>query len=183
MVVIMLDYGHGGKDPGAVYKGRKEADDVLRLGQAVAKKLRLVGINIKETRTTDTFLSLEERSKYERKIRPHYFISFHRNAFKPEHASGVETFVYLNNNEQSGNVAAEIQNRLVGIGFKNRGVKKANFHVLRETYAPAVLLEVGFIDNSGDNKIFDSRFDDIVEAIAEGIIDGIDFKIEKQHLC
>ena len=176
----MLDYGHGGKDPGAVYKGRKEADDVLRLGQAVAKKLNSVGISIRETRTRDTFLSLDERSNYERKIRPSYFISFHRNAFKPEHAAGVETFVYLTNNEKSGNVAREIQNRLVGIGFKDRGVKKANFHVLRETYAPAVLLEVGFIDNTSDNKIFDSKFDAIVEAIAEGIIDGIGFKVESQ---
>ncbi|HWL23345.1 MAG TPA: N-acetylmuramoyl-L-alanine amidase [Ureibacillus sp.] len=182
MVVVMLDYGHGGKDPGAVYQGRKEADDVLKLGMAVAKKLRSVGINVKETRKSDNFLSLEERSNYERKVRPHYFISLHRNAFKPEHASGVETFVYLTNNTQSGEVAKEIQNRLVKIGFKNRGVKKANFHVLRETYAPAVLIEVGFIDNSIDNKIFDSKFDKMVDAIAEGIIEGIGLQVTKQDL-
>ena len=54
-----------------------------------------------------------------------------------------------------------MQRALVDVGFANRGVKAANFHVLRETKAPAVLIEIGFIDNSKDNKLFDSKFEKI----------------------
>lgn len=55
-------------------------------------------------------------------------------------------------------LAKAIQNSLVGIGFRNRGVKVGNFHVLRETYSPAVLLEVGLISNVNDNKLFEGLF-------------------------
>ena len=93
-MLILLDYGHGGKDPGAVYKGRKEAHDVLKLGQAVAKRLRAAGMVVDETRTSDATLSLDARVKIELKKKYDYFISFHRNAFKPEHATGAEVYVY-----------------------------------------------------------------------------------------
>lgn len=62
-------------------------------------------------------------------------------------------------------MAKQLQDALVCVGFKNRGVKTAGYYVLKYTKAPAVLLEVGFIDHSTDNKLFDGRFDEIVEAI------------------
>ena len=93
MARICFDYGHGGNDPGAVYKGRKEADDNLKLGLAVAKTLRSYGVIVDETRTTDKTMSLSERSSMENKKSYDYFISFHRNAVKPEQAN-AETFTY-----------------------------------------------------------------------------------------
>jgi N-acetylmuramoyl-L-alanine amidase len=96
MARLCLDYGHGGNDPGAVYKGRKEADDVLSLGRAVAAVLRRHGVIIDETRTADVSVSLKARCDFENKGSFDYFISFHRNAFKPEAAAGVETYTYLN---------------------------------------------------------------------------------------
>ena len=83
-MLMLFDYGHGGKDPGATYKGRREADDVMVLGQAVAKRLRSLRIVIDETRTTNISLSLEQRVKMESMKNYDFFISFHRNAYKPE---------------------------------------------------------------------------------------------------
>ncbi len=161
---------NGGTDPGAVYKGRKEKDDVLSLGKAVAAELRRHGVIVDETRTKDETVSLKERSNLENKGSYDYFISFHRNAFKPEQAKGVETYTYLNPQAKTRVLAEKIQSALMGIGFTNRGVKAANFHVLRETKAPAVLVEVGFIDNTGDNQLFDTKRDEIVKAITEAIL-------------
>lgn len=167
---ICLDYGHGGSDPGAVYKDRCEKDDVLRIGLAVSKTLRSHGVLVDETRTTDKTMSLKERSDMENKKTYDYFISIHRNAFKPEAAQGVETFTYNNQTAKAKSLADKIQRELVAIGFRHRGVKKANFHVLRETKAPAVLVEIGFIDNTNDNALFDSKFNNIVEGITRAIL-------------
>lgn len=171
-MLILFDYGHGGKDPGATYKGRQEANDVLLLRQAIAKQLRAAGLQIDETRTTNTTLSLQQRIEIERKKKYDLFISFHRNAFKPETANGAEVFVFnfANSASKSKPLADKIQRALVNVGFKDRGVKEANFYVLKNTRAPALLLEVGFIDNSIDNKLFDEKFDSIVDVITQAIM-------------
>lgn len=173
MARICFDYGHGGNDPGAVYKGRKEAEDNLKLGLAVAKELRKHGVIVDETRTTDKTMSLSQRSSLENKKSYDYFISFHRNAVKPEQANGAETFTYTSQTSKAKGLAEKIQRELTKIGFYNRGVKKANFHVLRKTIAPAVLMEVGFIDNTSDNKIFDNKFNEIVVGITKAILEQL----------
>jgi N-acetylmuramoyl-L-alanine amidase len=170
MASLCFDYGHGGSDPGAVYMGRKESDDVLSLGRAVASELRRHGVVIAETRVSDMTVSLTQRSNFEKKQVYDYFISFHRNAFKPEQAAGVEIYTYINPGAKAKELAKKMQNALVGVGFRNRGVKEANFHVLRETKAPAVLIEIGFIDNSQDNALFDSKREEIIKAVAGAIL-------------
>lgn len=175
-MLILFDYGHGGKDPGATYKGRHEANDVLVLGQAVATRLRAVGIVIDETRTSNTTLSLDQRVKIELKKKYDYFISFHRNAFKPEVANGAEVFVYHSYNEKSKPLATKIQRALVTVGFRDRGVKTAEFYVLKHTKAPALLLEIGFIDNSKDNQLFDTKSDVIADGIANAILEFTNVK-------
>ena len=175
---LCFDYGHGGGDSGAIYKERCEKDDTLNLGRAVAKILRRHGVIVDETRSKDITVSLRERSNFEKKGRYDYFISFHRNAFKPDKAKGVETYTYLNQGAKAKELADKIQNSLVDVGFTDRGVKAANFHVLRETKAPAVLIEIGFIDNTKDNQIFDSKFDKIAEVISKAILLqlGVEYK-------
>lgn len=173
MIKICCDYGHSGLDQGASYKGRLEKDDNLKLGLSVAKEVRRYGIEVDETRTTDKSMSLSERSNFEKKKNYDYFISFHRNAFKPEKANGVETFTYINQTVKAKSLATRIQKNLVDVGFVDRGVKKANFHVLRETKSPAVLIEVGFIDNTKDNELFDAKFVEIVKAITKAILDEV----------
>lgn len=167
---VLLDYGHGGSDPGAVYKGRREANDVLKLGQAVKQLLAAGGVKVDETRSKDRFLTLEERVKMEKSKAYDLFISIHRNAFKPEKATGAEVFVYRLATSKALPYAKRVQNALVNVGFKNRGVKEQAFFVLRNTRAPAMLIEVGFIDNSGDNELFDAKFDQIAKGIANAIL-------------
>ena len=176
MARICIDAGHGGSEQGATYNGRKESDDNLALAKAVAAELRRHGVIVDETRTGDATVSLNERSNLENRQPYDYFISFHRNAFRPEAAQGVETYTYLNPGAKAKGLAEKIQTVLVGIGFTNRGVKAANFHVLRETKAPAVLVEVGFIDNTRDNQLFDAKRDEIVAAITRAVLDQLGVK-------
>ena len=184
MINLCFDYGHGGTDSGAYYKGRKESDDVLRIGKAVAAEVRRHGVMVDETRTSDATVSLGARSQFENKGSYDYFISFHRNAYKPEVGKGAETYVYLKGGAKANSLAKGIQVALINAGFANRGVKAANFHVLRETRAPAVLIEIGFIDNSKDNELFDTKFDEISEGITKAILGelGIKYKEPKKSL-
>lgn len=170
MVRLCFDYGHGGKDPGAMYKGRKESDDNLSIGTEVAKRLRIFGVEVDEIRTIDVSISLNERCIFANSGEYDYFVSFHRNAFKPEVATGVETFVYTSGSLKARQLAKKIQDGLLACGFKNRGVKRANFYVLRETKMPAVLIEIGFIDNTTDNTLFDDKRREIINEITKAII-------------
>ncbi|WP_040193672.1 N-acetylmuramoyl-L-alanine amidase [Clostridium culturomicium] len=181
MARLCFDYGHGGNDPGATYKGRKEAEEVLNIGKKVAAEVRRFGVIVDETRTSDKAVTLKERSNYENKSNYDYFISFHRNAFKPEQARGVETFIYLNPGARAEAMAEKIQKALVAVGFSNRGVKRENFHVLRETVAPAILVEMGFLDNSKDNQIFDSKKRQIIEALASAILQQLGIKYTQEQ--
>ena len=170
MARLCFDYGHGGEDSGAYYNGRRECDDVLNIGRQVAAEVRRHGVTVDETRTSDATVSLQDRSNFERRNSYDYFISFHRNAYEPEVAKGVETYVCLNAGAKSRGLAEKMQNAMVNLGFVDRGVKEANFHLLRETYASAVLVEMGFIDKSSDNALFDSNKDSIVKALAAAIL-------------
>ena len=170
MVKVCFDYGHGGRDPGALYKGRKESMDNLDLGMSVAEQVGIYSLEIGETRDSDINLSLKERVDFANRGSYDYFISFHRNAFKPEVASGAEVFIHLNASPKAKALAEEIQKGLVSCGFKNRGVKTANFYVLSKTKMPAVLIEIGFIDNSLDNELFDLKRKEIIHEISRAII-------------
>lgn len=169
----LLDAGHGGSDPGATYNGRRECDDVLRLTLRVGEILKANGESVSYTRTGDTTLSLSDRSNMDNRGNYNYYVSMHRNAVGPEVARGVETYLYngsFASKETCRSLASHINSELVKVGFPNRGVKEANFHVLRETKSNAVLTEVGFIDHSQDNALFDAKFEEIATAIAKGCL-------------
>ena len=169
MAKWLLDPGHGGTDSGATYKGRRECDDVLRLVLRVGEILKNNGENVYYTRVSDDTLSLSDRSSKENVENYDYFVSIHRNAYRAEAATGAETHVYA-----IGGTAEQLANKvneeIVKNGFVNRGVKVSNFHVLRETKCPAILVEVGFIDNTSDNSLFDSKFEKIAKSISKGCL-------------
>lgn len=170
----LLDAGHGGLDSGATYNGRRECDDVLKLALKVGELLKQNNENVFYTRSTDVTLSLLERSRKENEGNYDYFISIHRNAYKPEIGRGCETHIYAKGSKAE-NLANKVNLEIVSNGFVNRGIKVSNFHVLRETKCTAILVEVGFIDNILDNNLFDSKF----EKIAISIVRGCLFHIEK----
>lgn len=177
MIRLCFDYGHGGEDSGACYNVRKESNDVFNLGRAVAAEVRRHGVTVDEIRTADITVSLNDRSNLENRNTYDYFISFHRNAYMKETAKGVETYTYLNSGKKSKALAQRIQTSLVTLGFADRGVKEANFHVLRKTKAPSVLIEIGFIDNTADNNLFDAKRNEIIKELAKAILAqiGIDY--------
>ena len=101
-----------------------------------------------ETRTTNETLGLGARVKRDKVDKYDYFVSFHRNAHSPEKAHGAEVFTYPTASAKAKDLAVQLQNALIRVGFKDRGVKVANYYVLRNTRSPAVLIEAGFIDDT-----------------------------------
>lgn len=172
MAKICLDAGHGGKDPGAVGHGRKEKDDVLRvctrLGQILAEK----GHDIYYTRTTDIYESPYQKANEANNAGVDFFASFHRNS-AAESAAGYETWVYENTGKAK--TCADVANKnMETLGFKNRGTKVSKvLTVLNSTKMEAVLFEIGFISNSGDNSIFVSKFEDICQGLASAILAAV----------
>ncbi len=172
---IMMDAGHGGRDPGAVYNGRQEKDDALNLVLAVGEILQNNGINIEYTRTTDVYLSPFARAMEANNAGVDLFISIHRNSFPTDNeVSGVESLVYSLTGLKL-EIAQEINEQLEAVGFVDLGVKaRPNLVVLRRTKMPSVLVEVGFVNSDVDNELFDANFSDIAKAIAFGILDVLE---------
>ena len=173
-VTVMLDAGHGGVNPGAVYEGRQEKDDALALVLAIGPILQNNGIDVLYTRTTDVYQTPLQKAELANEADVDYFVSIHRNSFPEDNVvSGVESLVY----DLSGvkyEMAQNINAQLETVGFVNLGVRaRPNLIVLRRTKMPAVLVEAGFINSDTDNMLFDANFQAIAQAIADGIIETL----------
>lgn len=168
---FMLDAGHGGSDSGAVYNGRLEKNDNLRITLAVGERLARSGERVLYTRTDDSTVDLTYRSTMANSAGATYFVSFHRNSASTV-GRGVEVYYYtgLSALSTAARMAAPVQDALVVCGFHNRGVKQAKFSVLRRTSMPAILVELAFINNEAENAKLDSEFDRIADAIASALL-------------
>ena len=173
---IMLDAGHGGaRDPGAVYEGRREKDDNLKLVLAIGEILSDRGIDVEYTRTTDVYETPYEKAMKANQVGVDFFVSIHRNSFPIDNeVEGVESLIY----DLSGlkyKMAQNINEQLEGVGFVNLGVKaRPDLVVLKRTKMPAILVEAGFLNSDTDNRLFDDNFEDIAQAIADGILDTLE---------
>lgn len=168
---IIIDAGHGGQEPGAIYNGRLEKNDTLRLALAVGNILAENGVDVAYTRVTDIYQTPMEKAGIANRSGADYFLSIHRNAMPvPGSASGVETLVYENQGVPAV-MAGNINQELARAGFQNLGIsERPGLIVLRRTQMPAVLVEAGFLDNPDDNRFFDQNFNAIANAIAQGIL-------------
>lgn len=174
MAKVVIDAGHGGQNPGAVYEGRQEKDDVLRLALAVGNILEDSGVDVAYTRTEDVFDTPLEKAQIANREGGDFLISIHRNA-SPEanQYSGVETLVYDNSGKKV-ELAENINRELEEAGFRNLGVKeRPGLVILRRSQLPAVLVEAGFINTDADNELFDSNFQGIAQAIANGVLETL----------
>ena len=167
---VVIDAGHGGSDPGAVYNGRKEAEDNLNLALELGEILRDAGIQVVYTRTGDETQTPFEKASIGNQSGADLFVSLHRNSSPiPNQYSGVETLVYDDNGKKA-ELARRINENLTTVGYQNLGVKeRPGLVVLRMTNMPAVLVEAGFINSDIDNALFDQRFQETAGAIAAGI--------------
>jgi len=174
MATVMIDAGHGGYDNGASFEGRTEKNDTLNLALAVGNILENNGVDVLYTRTTDVYQSPSEKADIANRSDAAYFISIHRNSStEPETYSGIQTLVYADAGIPAL-LADNINQELEKVGFTNLGTEvRPNLAVLRRTNMPAALLEVGFINTEQDNRIFDLKFPEVAQAIADGILETI----------
>ncbi len=180
MAKIVIDPGHGGEDPGATGNGLKEKDLNFSLSKMVVDKLMIYEVDVILTRTADIELGLYDRCEIANNAGADYFFSIHTNAGG---GTGFESYVYTGVEEYTENLRGIIHDRVAvyykRAGFADRGKKRANFVVLRETEMPAVLLENLFIDSQKDVvKLKDVSFlDGLAGAIAEGLVTALDLPV------
>lgn len=174
MARVVLDAGHGGQNPGAVYNGRQEKDDALALTLAIGSILEANGVDVVYTRTTDVYETPYQKAQEGNASGADYFVSIHRNSSPyPNQYTGVETLVY-NLYGEAARLAENINEQLELVGYTNQGVnERRNLVVLNSTQMPAVLVEAGFINNDADNAFFDANFNATAQAIADGILETI----------
>ncbi|WP_208590778.1 peptidoglycan-binding protein [Gracilibacillus suaedae] len=162
VVRIFLDPGHGGTDPGADGYGIKEKDVVLDIAEKTSYYLtkNYLGVRTFLSRDSDKFISLDDRTKHANSIGADYFVSIHNNAFTGS-ASGFESYIYNGSTSATTkNNQKIIHNYLINkLNVNDRGMKEANFHVLRTSNMPSILIEYLFIDNKAENeKLRDSSY-------------------------
>ena len=167
---IWIDAGHGGVQPGNVALGRLEKDLTLDISLKLAALLRASGHTVGMTRTTDVDVGIDERARLANKWGADLFISIHLNGGG---GYGAEVFCSLAGGK-SRELAAALQTELVSLGYRDRGVKTKEgnggrdyFGVIRETNAPAVIAECGFLDSRDDMARYNA--DKIADALAKGV--------------
>lgn len=184
MVKIFIDPGHGGHDPGAIGANSNEKDNVLKVAKRIKTLLESAGHTVKMSRETDVYLTLSARSNMANIWKADYFVSLHDNSAIAKSATGFETFAH-NGTVQSKTLAFQnaIHNAIAkDIGLRDRGKKRANFAVLRETRMPATLIEYGFISNPTDERILIYEVEKLARLTAKGIIDFVGGKLPVDNL-
>jgi N-acetylmuramoyl-L-alanine amidase len=176
---IMLDAGHGGSDPGTdgAVADAWEAPLNLALALQVERDLEDLGYTVLQTRTDDRFVSLGERADYANNVLPYLFVSVHCNSIEDPKFQGLMTFHHPKS--RSGpRLAALIQEEtLKATGAVDKGVRQANFFVLRETVVPSALVECGCMSNREECLLLlDARYQ---AKLAQGIARGIDRYVQE----
>ena len=171
-IIVVVDPGHGGPDPGAIgIGGLRETDIVLPIAQQVATLLEQQGIQAVLTRKGEYDLDLPPRVAMAQRMNANLFVSIHANAIslsRPD-VNGLETYYYSNGQR----LARTIHNSILqSMDIRDRGVRTARFYVLRKTSMPSVLVEVGFVTGREDSaKLSDPAYrSQMAQAIARGIL-------------
>ncbi|MGM3308614.1 N-acetylmuramoyl-L-alanine amidase [Anabaena sp. WFMT] len=171
-LLVMIDPGHGGKDPGAVgIAGIQEKNLILPISKRVAAILQQNGVQAVMTRDSDYFVTLPGRVAMAERANADVFVSIHANSVglsRPD-VSGLETYYY----ESGLSLARIVHNRILqSVNVRDRKVRKARFYVLRKSSMPSILVEVGYVTGREDvAKLRTSAYQNqMAEAIAQGIL-------------
>jgi N-acetylmuramoyl-L-alanine amidase len=148
---IVVDPGHGGKDPGAsAVDGSREKDYNLTIARLVAQQLREAGATVVMTRSSDKFISLDDRAEMADRHRCDLFISIHADAASNPSARGATVYHARGALAASNHCGEELLGALHQAGFAHRGLREAGFRVLMGHSRPSLLLECGFLTNTSD---------------------------------
>ncbi|WP_342556047.1 N-acetylmuramoyl-L-alanine amidase family protein [Paenibacillus sp. FSL R7-0652] len=171
--VVVIDAGHGGKDPGTIgISNTQEKNFTLPLALKVqALLLQEPDIEVVMTRETDVYPTRPERVQLANTLNADVFVSIHGNSVKASpQSSGTETYYYKRSSSKQ--LADIVHKHLIeALGFKDRKVKNGNLEVLRNTTMPAVLLEIGFLSNPDEEQAMFSE--SVQNKAAQAIVDGI----------
>jgi len=174
---VVIDPGHGGKDPGATsVLGYYEKDITLSVALDVARLLEQKGLRVRMTRTDDYFIELEDRAEIANNIDADLFVSIHADSFPKNTRRGYTIYIANAASSSSRRAANAIALSMSGTGLNSFGVQKANYHVLTGTRGPAVLVELGYLSNRREAALLQSSSfqDRLAEAVADGISDYFD---------
>ncbi len=171
-LLVMIDPGHGGKDPGAIgIAGVQEKDIILPISVRIAKILQENGVETVLTRDADYFVTLPGRVEMAQRTGADIFVSIHANSAglnRPE-VSGLETYYYDSGLE----LARTVHNKILqNVNVKDRRVRKARFYVLRKNSIPSILVELGYLTGEEDvaNLQRSTYQNQMAQAIAQGIL-------------
>ncbi|AYA78102.1 hypothetical protein DOE78_23370 [Bacillus sp. Y1] len=184
MVKIFIDPGHGGTDPGAVGFGIQEKNVTLQIGLKIRDILEgeYSNVSVRMSRTGDSTVSLSQRTNAANSWGADFLYSVHVNSGG---GVGYEDFIYnkLSNSSRTAQMQRTIHSEIISrINMTDRGMKKADFHMLRETNMDAVLTENGFIDNASDTaKMKNPAW---IESVARGHVAGLEkvFNLQKKQV-
>jgi len=153
--LIVVDAGHGGRDPGAIgYSGSREKDLVLDIAMKLENLLENGGAKVIMTRRTDEYIELTDRSKIANDNNADIFVSIHLNSHVDSEHNGTETYIRPNYDQTNLLLANLTQRALIkGLGTCNRGVKSNNLKVLDTTNMPAILNEIAFLSNKDEESL------------------------------
>lgn len=193
IMIVAVDAGHGGQDPGYLIGDKKEKDYTLLLAREVGDMLVRAGLKVYYTRRSDTYVERAERTARAKMVKADLFVSLHYNcAPNPTGAKGVETYCATPHGVRSTNggelvlrsqpgnkfdqqsvlLAYEVQRSIMrSLNLDDRGLRRASFEVLRTATMPAILVEGGFMSNPNDAKTIFNK-EGRVE-LARAIVDGI----------
>lgn len=169
---VIIDAGHGGPEPGAVYNGRKEKNDTLRLAFDLGSALERRGIQVSYTRVEDVYDTPYEKAAMGNQSGADFLCpSTGMPCPCREPARGSKIWCFLPPGT-AGLLGKNIGRQLAAVGWTDLGVKeRPGLVVLRRTKMPAVLVEAGFLDNEKDNAFFDANLAATADAIADGILE------------
>lgn len=184
--VVVIDAGHGGKDPGCMESSVWESELNLNMALKLQEKLEAKGVRVLMTRTDDEVtLSLAERAELANDSKADLFISIHQNSYKSSEISGIE--FYYNSNMKDGGTGSErlaelLDEKVKSDGsIKSRGLRDGkDLKVLRLSDAPSVLVESGYLTNPAEEKnlLSDSYQDKLMGYIADGIMEFLEGNAE-----
>lgn len=174
--LVYLDAGHGTpNDRGTenIKEKRYESFDTLKCVMILDQKFKEQGVNTLLSRTDENGKTLSKRTSEANNAKCNLYLSVHRNGFINDKANGVEIWLHSLAPQPYKTWAANILYQLNELGFTNRGVKvghasgSGEYAINRDTVMPSMLLEIGFISNSNDNVLFDTKLSEICDAIVK----------------
>lgn len=196
---VVVDAGHGGHDSGTRGgTGLLEKDVNLDISQRLQADLQALGADVVMTRTDDTFVSLQDRCDIANAANADIFVSVHNNSFTRPEKAGSEAYHLREASEASRLLTRDVYHHLeADLPTLGSGVRSAGFYVLRHTSMPAVLTEIAYLSNSGDEALLATpEFrEQAAQAIADGVVEYfqhlpslspetvLPYPVERYELC